>query len=541
MDADRLSPSAEHGAGCLSRRRVLGGGGAGLTAALAAGLTRVAAQEATPAAEMATPVGSSTALSEATLRRFDAGIEAAMATFRMVGAAVALVDHSGIRYGRGFGVRDQASGAPVSPDTHFLVASTTKSMSSLLVATFVDDGALSWDQPVHEVWPEFRAPTDELTNMLRVRDLLGMASGIGEPPSVSSFHQGDLTAGELMRSVAALPVTDPPHTTYFYNNTVYAAGGYLPALVQGASGNELETVYVRLMQERVYGPAGMSTARITDDPRPFVTDYATGYGPDFTQGTAAQPYAPVGSYVPVGGTLASLTDMAAYVTMQLNGGASATGGRVVSAANLAECWKPHIDLPTSPELDPDLVSAGYGMGWISQTYRDGRRLVWHNGGIDGFASYIGFFPEDDLGLVVLTNMGPLPRGVFFSFYVVNLLLSAQFGLNVGANETVVAQYQTAEQHLIDLAAQAEPVDPNTVGPYLGFYEKGWSLAFDADGTLLLRQSSRAIPLLAMPNGDYVMAGGVLPGNAVRFSEDGSGMRWLEIQDIETVRWSSGPA
>ncbi len=54
------------------------------------------------------------------------------------------------------------------------------------------------------------------------------------------------------------------------------------------------------------------------------------------------------------------------------------------------------------------------MGWISQTYRDGRRLVWHNGGIDGFATYIGFFPEDDLGLVVLTNMGPLPRGVFFS-------------------------------------------------------------------------------------------------------------------------------
>ncbi len=85
------------------------------------------------------------------------------------------------------------------------------------------------------------------------------------------------------------------------------------------------------------------------------------------------------------------------------------------------------------------------------------------------------------------------------------------------------------------------MDPDTVAPYLGFYEKGWSLAFDADGTLLLRQSSRAIPLLAMPDGDYVMAGGVLPGNAVRFSEDGSGMRWLEIQDIETVRWSSGPA
>ena len=540
MNADHVDPPAAPGAGRLSRRRVLLGGGAGL-AAVAAGPTRVAAQEATPAREIATPAGSSTTLSEAAVRRFEADVEAAMGTFRMSGAAVALVDRSGIRYQRGLGVRDLESAAPVTPDTHFLVASTTKSMTSLLVATLVDDGAFGWDQPVREVWSDFRAPTDELTNTLRVRDLLGMDSGIGEPPSISSFHQGDVTAVELMRSVPALPVTDPPHTTFFYNNTVYAAGGYLPALAQGASENELEAVYARLMAERVYRPAGMGTARITDDPRPFVTDYATGYGPDFTQGTAAQPYPPVGSYAPVGGTLANLTDMAAYVTVQLNSGRSATGERVVSATNLAECWKPHIDLPTSPELDPDLVSAGYGMGWISQTYRDGRRLVWHNGGIDGFAIFVGFFPEDDLGLVVLTNMGPLPRGLFFSIYVLNLLLEARFGLNAGANKAVVAQYQTAEQHLTDLASQAELVDEAAIAPYLGYYEKGWRLAFDADGTLLLRQSSRAIPLLVMPNGDYVMASGVLPGTAVRFSRDEGGMPWLEIKDIETVRWSSGPA
>src|SRR5215218_8560223 len=175
----------------LSRRRLLQQGGTGLTAALATGVTGVAAQEATPGGQTATPVGSSPVLSDVALGQFEADVEAALGTFRIVGAAVALVDGSGIRYQRGFGVRDQASGEPVTPDTHFLVASTTKSMSSLLVATFVDDGTLSWDQPVHEVWADFRAPTAELTNTLRVRDLLGMDSGIGEPPSVSSFHEGD--------------------------------------------------------------------------------------------------------------------------------------------------------------------------------------------------------------------------------------------------------------------------------------------------------------------------------------------------------------
>ncbi len=233
--------------------------------------------------------------------------------------------------------------------------------------------------------------------------------------------------------------------------------------------------------------------------------------------------------------------MAAYVSLQLNAGVSLTGERVVSAENLAECWTPHIAVPTSPVLDPDLVSAGYGMGWIAQTYREGRRLIWHNGGIDGFTTFIGFFPEDDLGLVVLTNMGPLPRGLYFTGYVLSLLLSARFGLNLGVNEAIVAQYQAAEQQLSDLAARAEPIDADAIAPYLGYYEKGWRLAFDADGTLRLHQSSRAIPLLAMPDDRYVMASGELPGTAVRFSRDGGGMPWLAIQDIETVRWSTGLA
>ncbi len=100
---------------------------------------------------------------------------------------------------------------------------------------------------------------------------------------------------------------------------------------------------------------------------------------------------------------------------------------------------------------------------------------------------------------------------------------------------------THVERLGDLAARAAAVDAEVIAPYLGYYEKGWRLAFDADGALRLRQSSRAIRLLAMPDGSYVMAGGVVPGTAVRFSRDEGGTPWLEIQDYETVRWTTGPA
>jgi CubicO group peptidase (beta-lactamase class C family) len=475
--------------------------------------------------------------------QFDGAVRAAVATFGVAGAAIAVVNAAGVVHQATFGVRDLVSRAPVTPDTIFRVGSTTKSMTALLVATFVDEGVLAWDQPVRAVWPAFRAPTDQLTATLRVRDLLGMDSGLGAPIP-TDLDQGYPTAQNLLQSLATLPVLGPPGTTYFYNNTVCSVAGYLPVLAQGAAPDELSGAYARLMQERVYGPAGMRRARIGDDPRPFSDDYATGSALDLVQGPVAEPFVPVGSFAPVGATLASLSDMAAYVSTQLGGGVAPGGRRVVSARNLAECWRPHIDLPipesTAP-LAPDLVNAGYAMGWIGETFRDGRRLVWHNGAVDGFTSYIGFLPEDDLGLVVLTNSWTAPGGVLFYTYVLNLLLREAFGLNAGADEAAVAAYGVASRQLADLAAQARPVDAAALVPYLGSYERGYGVQLDAAGVPRLRFSTRALRLLPHVGGGYVVASGLLAGVGVRFSRDATGIPQLTLEEIETVRWLSGPA
>jgi len=149
--------------GRVSRRTVLKGFGA---MGLAAGLG---------AAPAAGAVGTGAGAVVGDWGSFDAQVREGFAAMGLVGAAVAVVSADRVLYTRAFGVRDLRSRRPVTGDTHFLVASTTKSMSSLLVATFVDDGKLGWDQPVVEVWRGFRAPTDELTRTLRVRDLMGMA------------------------------------------------------------------------------------------------------------------------------------------------------------------------------------------------------------------------------------------------------------------------------------------------------------------------------------------------------------------------------
>jgi len=162
------------------------------------------------------------------------------------------------------------------------------------------------------------------------------------------------------------------------------------------------------------------------------------------------------------------------------------------------------------------------MGLIHQTHRDGRSLTWHNGGIDGFTSFIGFMPDDDLGFVGLSNLGPLAGGFYFYPYVTNLLLSSRFGFNEGVNDKILAQIQAAAKTTQDTAAQATAVDPTAIEPFLGFYERGYGLSFDDAGALRLRQNARSIRLMAMPDGSYVMAGGYLAGLPVTFSIDDDG-------------------
>jgi hypothetical protein len=45
--------------------------------------------------------------------------------------------------------------------------------------------------------------------------------------------------------------------------------------------------------------------------------------------------------------------------------------------------------------------------------------------------------------------------------------------------------------------------------------------------------------MAMPDGDYVIASGIITGNPVKFSTDANSDGWLEIDQIETVRWLQG--
>ena len=84
-----------------------------------------------------------------------------------------------------------------------------------------------------------------------------------------------------------------------------------------------------------------------------------------------------------------------------------------------------------------------------------------------------------------------------------------------------------------------PVDPAAIAPFLGYYEEGFRLAFDAAGALRLHLQNRAWRVLGQPDGSYVVGSGLLAGAAISFSRDAVGVPQMEVQDLATVRWQSG--
>ena len=550
MAGTSLGVPARLSAHSLTRRTALGGLAGGLATAL--GLAgdldreRAAAQSATPTF-IGTP-GRQAALTDATLRDFEADVEVAMQTFQIPGAAVALVQGNEIVFNRGFGVRDLERGEPVTPRTRFRIASITKSMTALMLATLVDEGMLAWDDRAVDLWPAFAAPTPELTRTLRVRDLLGMASGVAESDTISLsvveffMMAGLLSASDVLRSVVDLPVIAPPDTLFSYNNTLYAVAAYLGLVAAGTAPELLAEAYIEQIRRRVFEPVGMSDAAILDDPRPLGSDFAHGYTRTIAGDPSPLPFVSLGGIGPAGSGLASATDMARYVITQMNGGVAPEGTRIASAENLAAMHQPGILLQPGtlgpPELRPDTVSLNYGMGWLVETFRDGRRLVWHSGGIDGFDSLVGFVPDAKIGFVVLTNSD---QGALFYTSVQASLLGRLFGVNADLPRFLAEVVPVLGQRMTELASRAQPVDPVVIGPYLGLYEDGFRLRRDGAGTLYLDHDIRSMPVLALPDGSYLVAAGpeVALAQPLTVELDANGVPVMTISGFTPVRWLTG--
>ncbi len=424
---------------------------------------------------------------------FEAYVAGAMERLGVPGASVAVVQGGEVVYAQGFGVRKLGGTQPVTPDTLMMVGSVTKSLTSAMAATLVDDGLATWDTPLAELLPGFAVADPELTPRLTVADAFCACTGVPRRDPEIVFNFDALTPERLIAQVAELPQTAPFGEAFQYSNQMYALGGYAAARAAGAAPNDLYGGYAAAMRERILGPIGMDRSTFALADVLASGDYAAGHAAGLDGRTAPVPLLVDGRFVaagaPAGALWSSARDMARYLRTQLAEGVAPDGTRVVSAENLLRTRAPRVALPPEPGLPPTFAAVGqhYGMGWFVGAYK-GQPLVHHGGGTLGFGAEVAFLPEADLGVVILTNggQGAGPFALAVQFRLLELL----FGQAPEFDPLVGQIVEAGAAQAAELRARLRPVDPAAVAPWLGRYVhptlgevelalRGGALVFDA--------------------------------------------------------------
>jgi CubicO group peptidase (beta-lactamase class C family) len=400
--------------------------------------------------------------------QFEAYVADALLRYGVPGASVAVVQDGELVYLNGFGVTEVGSTRPVTPDTLMMVGSITKTMTTMLAASLVDDGVISWDTRLVDLLPGFAAGDAAMTTRLTVRDAFCNCSGL-PGPNLELYFAGDaLTPAGVLTLLDGVPPTTPFGEQFVYSNPLVASGGYALGVAAGGGADDVGLAYDTALRERVLGPIGMTRSTFQSESVLADGDYALPHAVDLSGelrplSVAAERW--VMPLRPAGGLWSSAREMARYLQTELAHGVAPGGTRVASEENLERTWEPVVEVPNFYGGPPAMAAsmAHYGLGWESGDYR-GLRVLNHAGGTSGFTSEIAFLPEAGLGIVILANslsITPIPLAFQYAvqFRLFELLFDqpAEF-------DAALAQ-STSTQPTVALG----DVDPGAVAPFLGRY------------------------------------------------------------------------
>lgn len=333
-------------------------------------------------------------------------IEAQRVLFEVPGAAVAVVHDGKVLLQEGFGLRDVDGDAPVTPDTAFALASVTKAFTAAGVGALVDDGLIDWDEPVRRYLADFELVDPVATERITVRDLLCHRSGLPRHDYVWYGNDYDTRASVVARLRHLQPSKDF-RTNWQYNNLMFMTAGHLCEVMTGGSWEDL-------LRTRLFAPMAMSSTCFSPVEAAALTDVALPYAERAGE-VVRIPYSPErGLSGPAGTIYSTLTDMLAWLRVNLNGG-RLDDTEVLTPATVRELHAPQMVMPEA-QLFPETRDYAYGLGWHVGTYR-GHKLVHHGGNIDGFTSLVTMLPEDGVGVVYLSNKDVTPLRAAVSYHV----------------------------------------------------------------------------------------------------------------------------
>ena len=324
------------------------------------------------------------------IEQIENNIEYLLEQYNAPGLSVAIIENGKITYSKGFGFRDLERQYPVNEHTKFGIGSITKSFTSGLIGTYVDEGLLSLDDTAVSRVDGLKFHSAEMDENITIHRLLSQTSAMAHSEGSWSVFP-EQNQADLAKRQKYFPATGRVGDYFSYNNMNFVTLDMIAEAVGGGS-------KAGLLQDRILGPLGMDDTLTTTASMEASPDAAIGYG---LRGETMKPV-PY-EYLFGEQVYTTASDMAKWLRLWLGNG-SIDGKQILSADYVKSALSAQIikqGAPPSRE-EPGVHMFGYGYGWEVFS-RNGHYTVRHGGNESGFSSSVVFFPTDGLGVVALTN------------------------------------------------------------------------------------------------------------------------------------------
>ncbi|MEL6268717.1 MAG: serine hydrolase domain-containing protein [Chloroflexota bacterium] len=299
---------------------------------------------------------------------------------------VIVVEDFGELYAAAAGAADLETGEPLQVDDYFRIGSITKPMVAATVLSLVEDGDMSLDAPLADYLPDDIVANIANAEAATVRETLQMTSGITDYLNTDAFLDAVedapdtyWTAASTLEFVYGMPADFDAGTDYEYSNSNY---NLLHIAIETVTGQPLADV----MEARVFSPAEMDTCYL-ETQATFAQNIVRGYedNGDGTYFDMTEINDGVG--MADGGVVCTAPDLVKFLPALVN-------GDIIGDEMLAEMLTP-VD---------DGDGGQYGLGISYEDDPDDGLIIFHGGATNGFEGMMMQLVDEELTVVVLTNL-----------------------------------------------------------------------------------------------------------------------------------------
>ena len=324
--------------------------------------------------------------------KIDRYIHAEMEQQKIPGISLAVVRDGKISILKSYGFANVEHRVPIKPETVFQSGSIGKQFTAAAVMILVQDGKISLNDKISKYFPDAPEAWKDIT----VWHLLTHTSGMGDYPAEINLR-GDYTEEKYFEHFKKAPLNFATGTNWDYSNVGYVILGILIRKVTGM-------YYADFLQERVFKPLGMTTARaISEDD--IVPNRASGYRLSNGELKNQEWVSPSTNSTADGSLYFTILDLAKW-------DAALYTDELLKQSSRDQIWTP-VKLNSGKRK-------GYGFGWFTEIQHR-RRIVFHGGAWQGFKSFIVRFPDERLSIIFFANLWDtrdfrLARGLVSIFY-----------------------------------------------------------------------------------------------------------------------------